>query len=358
MAAKRLYAFRNALIILLAAMSCTTAFFLSCAKDKKPDISVGRAMTSVSKPYFVTEIEKTEEAKVINPHKLLYDRFLWGENELAYIAEDRIYTYDETRNAYVLSHRLKTPLQEMKGVHEVYLCDNKVCAYDDETLAPNLRHPILSLNGIYYGLFIDPETSVYFIIISDDLKTWRKSGVENRAPILLFRQDGEMYALVDDTFFNEEEHCDDFGTKVFRVYDAKEIRRVPWKIMETNDKTLFYVFNFDDYIVLQFRRIYESPPPGNHCMIINTRNLSFLMSRSKDSVEIGPYNYKVIKRVDGWKIYYIGSNPEDGIKVVDPFAEGVPEIKTNSYGRIVDPNWYEGGPQIIETLNGIIVPES
>ena len=41
---------------------------------------------------------------------------------------------------------------------------------------------------------------------------------------------------------------------------------------------------------------------------------------------IGGYNYKAVERDAGWKVYYIGRDPADGIWVVDPFAEDGPAI--------------------------------
>ena len=260
--------------------------------------------------------------EVIDLTQLNNIEFIIGESENEIVSGSDIYSYDEKNNAYVISAKLKDYFVRRKSLYS-YHVKNKLCGYDNDIVAPNKRVPIYYYNNRYYSLFINPDTGKYSIVESGELITWTETFIRGEVPILLFWRDNELFALS--------------GTYVYRIKDTKVIQELKDPILTRYDRTLFYVYSLDDHLVLHFQRTYEDGL-GDVFMTINLNDFTYKMKPSQNSIKIGPYNYKAINRTDGWKIYYIGRDPADGIKVLDPLAPD--------------------GPKIIESLPGInVAPE-
>ena len=101
------------------------------------------------------------------------------------------------------------------------------------------------------------------------------------------------------------------------------------------DQTVFYSFDLGDSLVLHLRRQTEAGL-GEEFYTVDLHDFSYDVGTPGELDLIGGYEYKAVEREDGWKVYYIGRDPADGIWVLDPFAED--------------------GPAIIEQLPGVNVP--
>lgn len=86
---------------------------------------------------------------------------------------------------------------------------------------------------------------------------------------------------------------------------------LPRRPGEVQDQDIIYSFNIDNYLVAHVYRISER----SDTMQLITINLDDFSHKkaSAEEIELGPYNYKAVKRDDGWKVCYIGRDPVDGI---------------------------------------------
>lgn len=317
---KRLHALRKEVNRSVFLIIILIISLVACSKTKNNMITKDDHDGEERKPYFVTDVYEVQDKPLIGSRDILAGKITYDEFEQTQVYRNRVYTYDERRNGFVYSARLNDSLVRMKGTWFYYMCDNKLCAYDDGIIAPNKPVPIYKYNNRYYSLYINPETAKYSIVESLDLISWKETLIKGEEPIFLFWQDKELFALG--------------GACVYRIRDESVVRELQKPIFSSYDMTLFYVYCLDDHLVLHFQRTYEDGA-GDIFMTINLNDFTYKMKSSEDDLEIGPYEYKAINRTDGWKIYYIGREPADGIKVLDPLAPD--------------------GPKIIETLPGINV---
>lgn len=330
--AKRLHALsaEKARKVANALLLIVLALIASCNREKPqtPSAQAPAATESTvkGKPMQIIDLEGVEGAPLASKLDLLG---LPGVTESSGFSVGFRYVtvFDETRNAFVRKYKLKQPKASIRGVVDYYLVGDKLYGYG-AMVAPNKRIAIYPQNGINYSVYINPETNDYYVISSKDLIKWDLTSISTSVPILLYRMNGDLFAIAED--------------KVFRVENACLVREIPLPTGEghgqyylnAKDRSIFYSYGVDDVLAVHYRRDFEDGQ-GEFFLTISLNDFSYTRNSSEKVIKIGEYETKAVRRADGWKVYYVARDPELGIKVLDPLANG--------------------GPAIVETLPGAVV---
>jgi len=255
--------------------------------------------------------------------------------ERSQVTKKSVLLFDEDAHGYVQKYSVIKPYEyHFSQVSGFRLVGDILTIDYSDLLSPNTEVAMYKTANWFISVYRDTKRDEYSVIGSSDLTRWEQSSVSSPSPILLFERTGGVYALAGRKVWNVSEI--DKPVLVNELDESIMKPDLPRRPGEVKDQDIIYSFNIDNFLVTHVYRISE----GSDTMQLITINLDDFSHKkaSAEEIELGPYNYKAVKRDDGWKVYYIGRDPADGILVLDPLAEK--------------------GPAVIERLPGVNIPPS
>lgn len=336
----RLHALRavTALLILvvLGITSCSGSKQKEVSNTPKDGLKPNETPTINYADYkvYVSSIKEVQEISVVSLYhemgSILISPLEWGE-----VTKKNVLLFDVKEYGYVKKYAVQQPFEYGFLRASGFRLVGDILTIDySGLLSPNTEIALYKSKNWYVSVYRDSELNEFSVIGSRDLTRWEQTSVSSPSPILLYERNDGVYALAGRTVWNVTEIDRPVLVKELDTSIMKpEIDRKPW---EEKDQGIVYSFNIDNYIITHVLRVSEYS--GTMLFIaINLDDFSYKVT-SAEEITLGPYNYKAVKRDDGWKVYYIGRDPADGILVLDPLAEN--------------------GPAVIERLPGVNIPPS
>lgn len=255
--------------------------------------------------------------------------------EDGYVTADGIFLYDPEMNGYVDEFLVATPFEiDFYSYPAFYLVDDKLTIDYSDRIAPNMAIPIFTTDDSYVSVHQDGSVPERVVIYSHDLTQWERTSITHPGLILLFEREDRVFALTSREVWDvTSPEAIEFVQEVPKPF--LQPTDLPMRPGSAIDQTVFYSFDLGDSLVFHLRRQTEIGL-GEEFYTVDLHDFSYDVGTPGELELIGRYNYKAVEREDGWKVYYIGRDPADGIWVLDPFAED--------------------GPAIIEQLPGVNVP--
>ena len=341
MASKRLYALRAITVLILIILQLG---IVSCSRGTKNGVLKSQDESDATKrlslinyaeyKVYVSHVTPISVKSLININTEL-GKTLLSPLERSKVTRKTVLLFDKDTHGYIRGFSVSQPFEyHFSQVSGFRLVGDILTIDYSGLLSPNTRVAMYKSADWYISVYRDTRLDEYSVIGSPDLTRWEQSFVSSPSPILLFERNGGVYALAGRQVWNVSEI--DKPVLIKELDESIMKPDLPRRVGEIKDQDIIYSFNIDNYLVTHVYRVSE----GSASMQFITINLDDFSHKqaSAEEIELGPYNYKAVKRDDGWKVYYIGRDPVDGILVLDPLAEN--------------------GPAIIERLPGVNVPPS
>jgi hypothetical protein len=336
----RLYAFRALAILvlfsfLLGIVSCIRGKNVVLNNQEESDATT--RLSQINYPdykVYVSPITLNKVKNLINMNIELGNKLL-APLERSQVTKKNVLLFDEEAHGYVQKYAVLKPFEyHFSQVSGFRLVGDILTIDYSGLLSPNTRVAMYKSANWYISVYRDTKQDEYSVIGSPDLTRWEQSSVSSPSPILLFERNSGVYALAGRKVWNVSEI--DKPVLIKELDESIMKPDLPRRVGEIKDQDIIYSFNIDNYLVTHVYRVSE----GSASMQFITINLDDFSHKqaSAEEIVLGPYNYKAVKRDDGWKVYYIGRDPADGILVLDPLAEN--------------------GPAVIERLPGVNIPPS
>ena len=341
MASKRLYALRAITVLILFLLLLGIA---SCTKVKKKgalkELEERAGTNNISYidyaeyKVYVSPVTPKSVKSLININTEL-GKTLLSPLERSKVTKKNVLLFDEDAHGYVQESSVLKPFEyHFSQVSGFRLVGDILTIDYSGLLSPNTEVAMYKSADWFISVYRESKPNEYTVIGSPDLTRWEQSSVSSPSPILLFERNGGVYALAGRKVWNVSEI--DKPVLIKELDESIMKPDLPRRVGEIKDQDIIYSFNIDNYLVTHVYRVSE----GSASMQFITINLDDFSHKqaSAEEIVLGPYNYKAVKRDDGWKVYYIGRDPADGILVLDPLAEN--------------------GPAVIERLPGVNIPPS
>ena len=344
MAAKRLHPFSaaiaNTLVLILSAA------LVSCGPEQSSD---GTSDAETAEENFSSAEPTTDYSQydvyvssvVNNPEPVLIDVYALGFRvtlplEKAILSEKHVVTYDPVLNGFINEYNVEVPYElGFYSFPGYYFVEQRVTIDYSDRIAPNMAIPIFTTGDSYVSVHQDrswPDERV--VIYSHDLTQWERTSITHPGLLLLFEREDRVFALTSREVWDvTSPEAIEFVQEVPKPF--LQPKDLPMRPGSAIDQTVFYSFDLGDSLVLHLRRQTEIGL-GEEFYTVDLHDFSYDVGTPGELDLISGYNYKAVEREDGWKVYYIGRDPANGIWVLDPFAED--------------------GPAIIEQLPGVNVP--